>query len=58
MKDRCPNCGYCIMNHITMLESNKSYRVCPVCTYICRKRDSAVIFEGIPKESLIVREVI
>lgn len=47
-KDKCPNCGYSIISYFRMLELDTTFRVCPVCTYICRKSDNKVYFEGIP----------
>ena len=52
-KDKCPNCGYCVMSYLRMIELNATFRVCPVCTYI-RKSNGRVYFEGIPKEMLSV----
>lgn len=52
-KDKCPNCGYCVMGYVRMIELDATFRVCPVCTYI-RKSDGKVYFEGVPKEMLSV----
>ena len=54
-KDKCPNCGYCVMNYVRMIELNATFRVCPVCEHIYRKSDGKVYNEGIPKERLILR---
>ena len=54
-KDKCPNCGYCIMNYVRMIEIKATFRICPVCIYIFCISNNKLYNEGIPKERLVLR---